>query len=530
MGDSSAPAATRCERGAHANVPALRLRELTILVVAVLMAWGSTARAQANDRSSPLGGRSALMGNTGVALGRDGASPFLNPATVVGIDDRQLAFSVNFLAIQNNQFSNFHQPSSVDPRFGDVSLTHSSISAARVTAVPSTICLFVSFAALAGHKERPQGDPTPWKGGYQKLAICLATLETEDLLVPALSVHAPTAAGLTAQDVSLTRKWNRAQVGPSYSVRLNERLALGASLHGAFTTLSFVQEASSITSLTDGTAAHSSLGAAGSGYSADLTAIFGATYEIGKATLGASVQIPALHLFGAYSATLHQSFDATTGSTATVTSGSGNFKAKPPFRLAAGVGTALGRLTFEADAAFDFGSAEGLSSSMHVDRTTTTDGALATSTFRGTYSTRTLPTFNGSLGAEYFVSPHLSLLSGVWTNLSAFAPLEPEPAPSLGNLVQARAHRFGVSLGLGSYGDGSELLFGTQLGYGWGQAIVANLYAVPNDWSVVSSHNFSALFIFAGSTNLRAIKRVIEGVGQALTPGAEKPKTSAPSK
>ena len=39
------------------------------------------------------------MGNTGVALARDGAAPFLNPATVVGIDDRQLAFSVNFLAL-----------------------------------------------------------------------------------------------------------------------------------------------------------------------------------------------------------------------------------------------------------------------------------------------------------------------------------------------------------------------------------------------------------------------------------------------
>lgn len=470
------------------------------------------------------------MGNTGVALGRDGAAPFLNPATVVGIDDRQLAFSVNFLALQVNDFSNFHQPSTVDPRFGDVSLSHNSISSARVTAVPSTICVFVSFAALRGGKERPQGDPTPWKGGHQKLAVCLATLEAEDVVAPALSVHAPTAAGLTAQDVSLTRKWSRVQVGPSYSVQLNEQFALGASLHGAFTTLSFLQNASSISSLTDGTAAHSSLGASGSGYSVDLTAIFGATYQIGRVTFGASVQVPALHLFGAYSATLHQSFDALTGSAATVTGGSGNFRAKPPFRLAAGVGTELRRLTFEADASFDFGSSDGLASSLHVDRTTTTDGALATSTVRETYSTRTLPTFNGALGTEYFASHHLSVLGGVWTNLSAFEPLKPLPAPSLGNLVQARTHRLGLSLGLGSYGDGGELLFGTQLGYGWGQALVANLYAVPNDWSVVSTNNFSALFIIAGSTNLRSIKRAIEGVGKAFTPGGDQPKPTPPAK
>jgi hypothetical protein len=470
------------------------------------------------------------MGNTGVALARDGAAPFLNPATVVAINDRQLAFSVNFLALQLNHFSNFHRPSNVDPRFGDVSLSHNSISSARVTAVPATLCLFVSFSALNGGKEHPEGDPTPWKGGHQKLAVCLATLETEDLIVPALSVHAPTAAGSTAQDVSLTRKWNRTQVGPSYSVQLNEQLALGASLQAAFTTLSFVQDASSITSMTDGTAAHSSLGAAGSGYSTDLTAIFGATYEIGNVTLGASVQLPALHLFGAYSATLHQSFDATTGSSAIVTSGSGNFKAKPPFRVAAGVGTALRRLTFEADASFDFGSSEGLASSLHVDRTSTTDGALTNSTFRDTYSTRTLPTFNAALGGEYFASQRLSVLGGVWTNLSAFAPLEPLPAPSLGNLVQARAHRIGMSLGLGSYGDGGEFLFGTQLGYGWGQTMVANLYSVPNDWSVVSSNNFSALFILAGSTSLRSIKRAIEGVGKALTPATTQPKAPNPAK
>src|SRR5689334_14206697 len=87
------------------------------LPVVVLLGTTDVARAQANDRSSPLGGRSALMGNTGVALGRDGAAPFLNPATVVAIDDRRLAFSVNFLTFQVNDFSDWQQPGTVDARF-----------------------------------------------------------------------------------------------------------------------------------------------------------------------------------------------------------------------------------------------------------------------------------------------------------------------------------------------------------------------------------------------------------------------------
>src|SRR6478735_5616832 len=186
------------------NVPrrAARVAYLAALILSLSSTATTRARAQANDRASPLGGRSALMGNTGIALGRDGAAPFSNPATVVGINDRKLAFSVNFLALQFNQFDNWHQPSSVDPRFGEVSLGDRSISSSRITTVPSTLCLFLSLSALKDPgAETPKDDPTPWKGGRQKFAVCVATLESEDLVVPALSLRAPTAAGTTAQDV-----------------------------------------------------------------------------------------------------------------------------------------------------------------------------------------------------------------------------------------------------------------------------------------------------------------------------------------
>jgi len=508
-----------------------RVAYLAALIISLILTGTTRARAQANDRSSPLGGRSALMGNTGVALGRDGAAPFLNPATVVGIDDRRLAFSVNFLALQVNHFKDWHQPSNVDPRFGELSLGDRSISSSRITTVPSTICLFLSLSALKGGAGTPKDDPTPWKGGRQKFAVCLATLESEDLVVPALSLHEPTAAGTAVQALSLSRKWNRVQVGPSYSAQVNDKLALGASLQVAYTTMSFIQDAASLTSAIDGTAVQSSLGAAGSGSSVDLTAILGATYQLGGVTLGASIQIPSLHILGNYAATLHQTLDAEGTSAATIARGSGSFRAKPPVRIAVGVGKVFERLTVEANASFTFGYREALASSMSVDSTSTADNVLTTSSFQATYAARTLPTVNAAVGGEYFMSRRLSVLGGLWTNVTPFAPLSPAPAPSLGNLVQGRAHRLGFSLGLGSYGDGGELLFGTQLGYGWGQSIVANLYSVPNDWSVVNSSNYSALFIIAGSTNLRAIKSAIEGVGRALTPEpAPAPPPPAPSK
>jgi hypothetical protein len=460
------------------------------------------------------------MGNTGVALGRDGAAPFMNPATIVGIDDRQVAFSVNLLTLQLNRFADFHAPGAADPAFGDLRLQSgsTSVTSTRLTALPSTLCLFIAFSALVHGEAAVKEDPTPWKGGHQRFAICLGTLESDDLLVPALALHSPTAAGATAQNVSFSRKWGRAQVGPSYSAQINDRLALGASLHVAYTTTSFIQDAVSVSSLTDGSAVQSSLGASANGHSFDLTATVGGTYTLGLFTFGASIQVPSLHLGGAYSTTLHQTFAGLSGDNATVASGSGSFSAGPPVRIAAGIGTMLPRLTLEVDAALDFPKPHALATEMHVTNTAVVDDMLTTAQYPAEFAVRTHATVNAQVGAEYFMSERLSFLTGFWTNLTALSALNPLAPPSLGNLVQTRTQRVGLSLGLGSYGDNGELLVGTQLGYGWGQAIAANLYAVPNSWSVVDTSSFSALFIIAGSTNFSAIRHAVEGVKEAVTP------------
>jgi hypothetical protein len=76
-----------------------------------------------------------------------------------------------------------------------------------------------------------------------------------------------------------------------------------------------------------------------------------------------------------------------------------------------------------------------------------------------------------------------------------------------------------VSFGVGSYGVGGYLLIGAQLDYGWGQALVANPYVLPNQWSETSTQIFSAMVVLAGATNLRAIGRAIENVERAVTTG-----------
>jgi hypothetical protein len=513
------------------------LRILAASSFCLALSVASLARAQGNDHSSALGGRSALMGNTGVALGRDGAAPFSNPATIVRIDDRNIAFSVNLLSLHVDSFGDWRQPASVDPRFGSVELNRKTISSTRLSAVPSTLCLFVFFSELTGHDSpTPQEDPTPWSGGRQKLAVCLATLESENLIAPAYAARASTTAGVTAQALSLVRTWNRAQVGPSYSAQINDQLSLGASVHGAFTTTSFVQDAAGLTTATDGTVTQSALDFSGNGDSLDLTAIVGGTYRLGGVTLGASVQVPSLHVLGRYRTALTQMSAATADSAATFASGSGSFRAGPPVRFALGAGLTLDRLTLEADGAVTLGARHGIATSLHVDTTTLANDTLTPATFQEFDAIRTQTTLNGAVGMEYFVRPRLSVLGGLWTDLSELAPLNPRSAPELGNLVQSRQDHVGLSLGLGSYGTDGELLVGAQLGYGWGKALVANLYSLPVDWSVVSSQSYSALFVIAGATNFRSIKRAIERVKNAVMPGGagetkgDAPKADAPAR
>ena len=482
------------------------------------------ARAQGNDRSAPTGGRSALMGNTGVALGRDGAAPFLNPATIVGIGDQKVAFSVNFFTFDYQHFNHWHQPSGVDTsRFGNVALDGSGETTTHFTALPSTLCLFFTVAGVGDDdNDKTRG----WQRGKQKLAVCLGSLESQQVGLPALSYRGATGAGSTAQVQSLNRNWNRLTVGPTYSVALTDALSIGASLHGVVTADSFSLNSASITSVPGGGALQSSLGAGGNGHAVDITAILGAAYRVGSTTVGLSAQLPALHVFGTYQGTLENQYTAANANTATVTNSSGDFRAPPPVRLAAGVGwEATKTFTLEVDGSYDLPQTEALATTVSVSSTTaTTAGVTPSSTTSATYVLPSRGTWNAAIGTEYFLSPTFSLIGGISTNLTSLRPLT--PSMTVGNLAQARTDWINLSFGIGSYGAAGDLLIGTQLGYGWGEAIAINPYIVPNNWAVIDIQNYSALIVLAGSTNLRTLGRAMKAVEHVVTEGkpADAPK------
>src|ERR1700691_5762485 len=127
-------------------------RRAAVTTLLAMLLAGGVARAQATYGSATIGGRSALMGGTGGALRRDGASPVLNPATAVHIDDSGIAFSASFYSYQTTRLTDFHQPGPANAsQYGALSLPNTSLDAWRVDALPSTFCLFLDIGSPGGN-------------------------------------------------------------------------------------------------------------------------------------------------------------------------------------------------------------------------------------------------------------------------------------------------------------------------------------------------------------------------------------------
>jgi hypothetical protein len=480
------------------------------------------ARAQGNYRATPIGGRSALMGGTGIALARDGSAPFLNPATIADIGDTSVAFSVNFYSFSNTRFTDFHQPGAVDHgAFGNLELPGASLQQSRFDSLPSTLCLFLTVRGWTEEEREIAAErgeaPTKGRKGRQKLAACLGNLERQQLDADAVAYRGDSNGFSANQAQSLHRTWNRFYAGPTFSAYLTDQLALGLSLHGVDTTYSSSWSSSSLTLGPGGRSIGSSLDTTASASSFDLGAILGAQYHLDRHyTLGLSIQSPSFHVAGSYDQTFHTQYDGLGRYDALVTA-NGDFTAPPPIRVGAGLGAKLGRVVLEVDATYFFQRAEATRADLQVTETSAFGAGAASQRQYGVIQTeRANPVLDSAFGFEWFASRAISLLGGVSTDFSAVPILS--TAPTMGSVALSRTHRVGGSFGIGSYGDGSQLLFGTEVSYGWGKAFVVNDYVLPSQWAIVDESQVSVLIVIAGSTSLSTLKRTVTNLGHIVKP------------
>jgi hypothetical protein len=122
---------------------------------------------------------------------------------------------------------------------------------------------------------------------------------------------------------------------------------------------------------------------------------------------------------------------------------------------------------------------------------------------------------NSAFGFEYFLRPSFSLLGGFSTDFSA-VPIT-SGQPQLGTVSLQREHRAGASFGMGSYGEGSQLLFGAEVSYGWGKAYAVDNYVLPNQFAEVDLSSVSVVLVVAGNTSLSTLKRAVSNLGDIVT-------------
>jgi hypothetical protein len=491
--------------------------------LAAALVCARAAPAQTTYGSAPIGGRSALMGGTGIALGRDGAAPFLNPATVAHIDASGVAFSVNFYSFQATHLTDFHQPGHVaGGRFGALSLPNASLDTSRADALPSTLCLFLDVggpandsgddkSGAAGSKRADPDDSSArpaHRKGRRKLGACIVTPERMQLGATAQGYSGDSAGLHASQAVSISQFWDRVYVGPSYGLYVSDTVALGASV---FTVGSIANSSWAIDTLVSDASARggaSSYDTGASAYSIDLTAALGLVWHIDeRQVLGVSVSTPSAHLLGHYQGTTSvQSIDS--ASSAVLTSSSGSYAAPPPIRVGAGIGMDLGRLRIEADATAYIPVTDLASADVTVQRTALAGGVAQSSSASQSLRVTGRPIVDAAVGFEWFTSPGFSLLGGAGTDLSALDPLA--PSPPVGTLAESRTQRATASFGIGSYSDGSELLLGVQLSYAWGKSIAVDPFVSPPELALVDERTFGAMAVVAGGISLSSLNRTLQ--------------------
>src|SRR5206468_141169 len=145
-----------------------------------------------------------------------------------------------------------------------------------------------------------------------------------------------------------------------------------------------------------------------------------------------------------------------------------------------GFGAEYGSLKLEADVSYYFPRDAATRATLHVQDVTASNGAVATGTREVVITDAAEPVVDAAFGMEAHLSRAISLLGGVSSDFSAVPRLSNDAPPPIGSVATSRTHRAAGSFGIGSYGDGSELLLGTEISYAVGRTFVANDYVLPN--------------------------------------------------
>jgi hypothetical protein len=511
----------------HGGVRSKALRELArpklppLIVLGLaagigLFAHIERAGAQGAYRSTPIGGRTTLMGGAGIADGRDGAAAFLNPATIVRVDEGRLTFSVNFYSLSIHSAPRWFRPGRVDTRFGEIDESATSMTDVAFDALPSSLCLF--FKTGQDAKGSSANDAL---GRRPRVGLCFATIQGEELVVSDQTHEQRTGVGITRQSQTVSQRYSRFAIGPTYALHLTQGLAVGASVHASLVSHRSLFSSSATTTGIGPRAIRSTFFSSSRGTSFQLNGIAGATYRFGKQTVGLAVESPSIELGGSGGASRDVHFDDGATKFQSSRFGEGSFSSRAPMRI--GIGTAIVDTWGAAEIDFSYYTPLGRAYRANLEGHSVEDSGTSVVDREVVFddSARARGVVNASAGVEILVSRSLSILGGISTDLSAAGadPLQ----RGLYRYFDSRQNRVALSAGVGSRGPEGDLLFGTELSHARGDRLTIDSYTLPPELVPTPVSTFRVLLVVAGSTSFRAIRRAVEDVTNVLGPKKPSP-------
>ncbi len=496
-----------------------------------LAAWlgAGEAAAQGNYQSAPIGGRSSIMGGTGVALGVDGAAPFLNPATLSRIEDKRLAFSSRFFAYFRRSFDDWQAPGAIDPtRVGDLQIEPQSQSEQYLAILPDAACFFLDWVSrkkAEAKKDRLYRAPVAQAtAGSGKLGGCIARTEVSTFALNALNFAANTASGRVNQTQTIGRMWTSWSGGPSFAYSINEDISVGAAFYGIQNL--YISHAT-VTSLVGGSgdllpssiAYHTAMEAE----SWDALAHVGLSYRLNEAiTVGLSVRSPSIHIHDRVRAS-YSEFQDGSGAQTRYWAGSGSYDASSPARVALGLGAEWDRLRLEINGFLYMGLKELARVEMIREGVLIEPGIdPVRSLARVVLTEEAAPVANVGVGSEFFLTRDLSLLAGFLTDFSALAPLS-ETEPYASRIYHERMNGVHGGVGVTSYTDYGDLMIGLRGSYVWGETSAVNTFVSPARLEAVDTRGFSAVVVVAGRVSPGTMKEAAKDVGDAVKGNAAEP-------
>jgi hypothetical protein len=441
-----------------------------------------------------LGGRSTLLGGTGVALGRDGASPFLNPAAMGRIADHRLAFSVHFY-----RYSTTHVDSLIHAPEGFNAQAH-DYDANSFSTLPASFCAFATLSGLIPEEAQGLWQTVRGQSGRTKLGICGATIEREQFGFDALSSQFNSGSSHANVAYNVVHNWQRQSLGPSLSYQLSERITVGATFQIVSTTANQNWDLAAVVDKTDGHVyAHHLRGSA-----IDGVTTLGATWSGRPLSFGLTVRLPSINVTNSAQFTEYVSSQ---NSPPRLLTGRGSFEAPILPTLSVGVGAEFERSLVEFDVSTTFASSSGLRTSLKLE-----DNGSYWKSVVSHDSIRPAVAFR--VGAERFISPSLSVLTGARYEPTSIRNGFSQPSYRLGPMSRDLV---AMSVGLGSYGRGTELILGAELAHSFGHTPIVSALDGDASYSETSYKNTSLLLVVSGSVGFSAVRQTWKSFRQ-LTP------------